>query len=239
MGLGRGLHYFGSFLLLAAAVLLIVTSISAPVVDDISMLTVNLQSATITANRPEVKFGTFGYCVANSVINANNYCTKSAVGYDVTSVLERTVTGIDLDGWAADTVDALTNVMVLHPICAGLAFITFVISLTPGTVGGILAMLATLFTFLVTLVVCVIDFVLFGIIKDQVNDSPGNSNAEWGSASWTTLVALVCLFIATILAFFTCCAGRRQKKRDQAVLKERNDYGHAAPRRRRHFWQRR
>lgn len=61
-------HHIGTFLLLAATVLMIVTCISAPVVHDIALLKVEL-SSRFAASRPNVAFGTFGYCVNN--VNGN------------------------------------------------------------------------------------------------------------------------------------------------------------------------
>lgn len=44
------IHHFGTFLLLAATVLLVVTSISAPVVHNISLLTVKLGDSSMLSN---------------------------------------------------------------------------------------------------------------------------------------------------------------------------------------------
>jgi len=49
-------HHVGTFLLFAASILLLVTTITAPVVTNLSILYVNLGSSSIT-------YGTFGYCV--------------------------------------------------------------------------------------------------------------------------------------------------------------------------------
>lgn len=54
------IHHFGTFLLLVATVLLVITSISSPVVNNISILTVKLGDAS-AGN--EITFGTFGYCI--------------------------------------------------------------------------------------------------------------------------------------------------------------------------------
>lgn len=58
-------HHIGSFFLLAATVLLIVTSISAPVVNDLGLLKVTLSNAT-SDHWSQVSFGTFGYCVLDT-----------------------------------------------------------------------------------------------------------------------------------------------------------------------------
>jgi hypothetical protein len=54
-------HHIGTFLLFAATVLLIITCITAPVVNDLSILKVELGGN----DRSTVSFGTFGYCQNN------------------------------------------------------------------------------------------------------------------------------------------------------------------------------
>lgn len=51
------LHHVGTFLIFAAAVLLLVASISSPVVNTIALMKVRYNSGTT------VNFGTFGHCV--------------------------------------------------------------------------------------------------------------------------------------------------------------------------------
>ena len=55
-------HHVGTFLLFAAFVLLLIASISSPVINDISMLKVNLANHTAHHNS-SVTFGSFGHCV--------------------------------------------------------------------------------------------------------------------------------------------------------------------------------
>ena len=55
-------HHIGTFLLFAAAVLLLVTTISAPVIHDISLLKVTLTNQSALRNT-SVTFGSFGYCI--------------------------------------------------------------------------------------------------------------------------------------------------------------------------------
>lgn len=58
-------HHIGTFFLFVAAILLVITSISAPVVNNIGLLKVDLGNAT-SAHASEVSFGTFGYCVLDT-----------------------------------------------------------------------------------------------------------------------------------------------------------------------------
>lgn len=55
-------HHVGTFLLFVAAILLLITTISAPVVGDIGILKVTLTNKTVLRNS-SVTFGTFGHCV--------------------------------------------------------------------------------------------------------------------------------------------------------------------------------
>jgi hypothetical protein len=55
-------HHVGTFLLFVAAILLLVTTISAPVIGDIAILKVMLTNKTDIRNS-SVTFGTFGHCV--------------------------------------------------------------------------------------------------------------------------------------------------------------------------------
>jgi hypothetical protein len=55
-------HHVGTFLLFVAAILLLITTISAPVVKDIAILKVTLTNKTDLRNS-SVTFGTFGHCI--------------------------------------------------------------------------------------------------------------------------------------------------------------------------------
>ncbi|KAG5919390.1 hypothetical protein E4U42_006534 [Claviceps africana] len=61
MGFGRFVHHVGTFCLGVALVLLLVVTITAPVVHGLSMMHVHLGRNAASAQ--EVTFGTFGYCV--------------------------------------------------------------------------------------------------------------------------------------------------------------------------------
>jgi hypothetical protein len=57
-------HHIGTFLLLAATVLLLVTTISSPVVNDLAILKVDLGNRA-NSYHSTVTFGTFGWCANN------------------------------------------------------------------------------------------------------------------------------------------------------------------------------
>ena len=55
-------HHIGTFLLFAASILLLVTTISSPVIKDIGLLKVTLTNQSALRNS-SVTFGTFGHCI--------------------------------------------------------------------------------------------------------------------------------------------------------------------------------
>ncbi|KAL2257434.1 hypothetical protein VTK26DRAFT_175 [Humicola hyalothermophila] len=224
-------HHVGSFLLFSASVLLIITCISAPVVNDIALLKVELEDGP-GRDHSAVTFGTFGYCQTN--VNGQDLCSDSRVGYSPAAVM-RAVDGTRFSEYAEDTARVLTRVMILHPVACGLNFLAFLLALGAGALGSLLAGLVALLAFAATAVACVVDFVLFGIVRNHVrdnNDELGGSDAEYGAAAWTALVSAVCSLVGAVVVFATCCSARLRRRREVVVKEE----GGAVPRRRWGRW---
>lgn len=59
MGILLGVHHIGTLLLLITAILLLVASISSPVVNNLSLLNVRFHDGLDTER---MTFGSFGYC---------------------------------------------------------------------------------------------------------------------------------------------------------------------------------
>ncbi|RYO88021.1 hypothetical protein DL764_008780 [Monosporascus ibericus] len=233
------IHHIGSFLLLVATVLLIVTSISAPAVKNISMLRVDIDRGTANGNNPVVTFGTFGWCTQD-LIQSSDDCSGAHVGYDPSRVLAENagLGAVDNSEFRFAAVRRLTNVMVLHPVAAGLAFISFLLALGAGVVGSLLSALAALLTFVVIIVVLACDFAAFAIVRHAINDDddgvPG-ARASWGTAAWTLVAAAVVAFFGMLVVFFTCCSARLHRRREnRARAAPKTDYG--APERRRRWF---
>lgn len=75
------------------------------------------------------------------------------------------VDGTPFSKATSDTVDGLTNAMILHPIACAVAFIAFALSCGAGVVGSLLGALVALLAWVLTLVVMAIDFSLFGVCR--------------------------------------------------------------------------
>ncbi|KAK2615619.1 hypothetical protein N8I77_002363 [Diaporthe amygdali] len=230
------IHHIGTFLLFTATILLIITTITAPVVNDIGILKVTLSNAT-NDHYSEVSFGTFGYCVLNTADDDHDYCSRHTIGYhpaDLLTNLEET----SYSDYSRKVTYGLTKVMILHPIAAGIAFIAFLMAAGSGFFGSLLAAFTSLAAFVVTVVALICDFVLFAIIRDNVNDQDNNSHAYYSAGIWTILIAGICSLLGAIIVFFTCCSARLHKRRNSrhASTVPKNDYGAATTTRRRRRW---
>ncbi|WWD06387.1 hypothetical protein V865_004477 [Kwoniella europaea PYCC6329] len=231
----------GSFLLFAAFALLLVSTLSAPVFRQISFLDIRTGSQ-------QLAFGVFGYCT-NVNGNGNHGCSSRALGYDIASVSGE----VSDFTYVNDKLEHVTKALVLHPVAAGLTFISFIIALLSDHVGFLFAALVAFLAFLVSLAAMVIDFVMFGIIRHEINDNT-SSSASFDNAIWLTLAATIILFFSTFIVCFETCTHRRRRSKDvnraynepyagnggyvgnQGPMMAQNGGYTAAPKR--HFWQR-
>ncbi|KAL2157391.1 hypothetical protein VTH06DRAFT_6210 [Thermothelomyces fergusii] len=217
-------HHVGTFLLFAATVLLIVTCISAPVVNNLAILRVSLGGDNSEGS--QINFGTFGYCL--TIPDARDECTSPRVGYSPTAYLDDADVAAFSES-AEDTMRILTRTMILHPIACGINFFAFLLALGAGAIGSFFASLVALAAFLATGLACVLDFVLFSILRRKANET-SVVDARYGPAAWTTLASAICSLLGAIIVFFTCCSARLHRRRDTVT---KDEY---APPRRRWLW---
>jgi len=231
-------HHVGTFCLFAAAILLLITTISAPVVNDISILKVTLTNSS-ALRHSSVTFGTFGHCVLDvaPAQTDQDWCTSKTVGYSPIKIMEG-IDNADYGSAATNTADGLTRVMILHPVACGLAFIAFLFALGAGICGALFASLIAAVAWVITLVVMVTDFVAWGIVKDKVNGDGTGSHAVFGPAMWTILAAMILLFIATFIVLFTCFSARRHARTNRTSKIDNGGYATGPTTTRRRFWQR-
>ncbi|KDR77417.1 hypothetical protein GALMADRAFT_65751 [Galerina marginata CBS 339.88] len=231
------IHHVGTFLIFAAAVLLLITTITAPVVKDFAMLKVTLTNSS-AARHSSVTFGTFGHCVLDVAPAATDQdsCSGRSIGYSPMKIMED-IDHADYNTASVNTADALTRVQILHPIACAIAFIAFFFSIGAGICGSVLASMTAVLAWIITLVVLITDFVSWGIVKDHVNKDGSGSHAAFGTGMWTELGAMVALFFGAFLVFCSCCGARRRSNRGMnGSVGEKPAY--AGTGRRRRFWQR-
>ncbi|KAJ7270871.1 actin cortical patch SUR7/pH-response regulator pali [Mycena rebaudengoi] len=192
--------HVGTFLIFAGMVLLIVASISAPTVAKINFLEVR------AANGSTVNFGTLGYCVA---MKDGNSCTPTGVGYKIADE----IAALKIDPFSsvkAKSLHGLTQGLVLHQVAAGVAAIAFLLAACSHRLGYLVASAVAFIAFLFSLASMVIDFVLFGSVKNHVNDNEGN--AKFGNATWMVLAATIVLLFASVATCFACITARSRRR---------------------------
>jgi multisubunit Na+/H+ antiporter MnhC subunit len=160
-----------------------------------------------------------------------DYCYPRTIGYDPAAIMAQ-IDGTGFSTASGDTADALTKVMILHPIACALGFIAFLLALSAGCIGSLIAAMVSAVTFLITLIVMATDFVWAGIIKNHVNSDGTGSNAYYSVAMWTILAAMIIQFFATFIVLFSCCSTRRTHR----TSKIDGAYGNGGTTRRRRFW---
>jgi hypothetical protein len=229
-------HHIGTFLLFVAAILLLITTISAPVIGDIAILKVMLTNKTDIRNS-SVTFGTFGHCILDVPPNQTDQdlCFPKVIGYNPAAIMEA-IDQTTFTTASIDTSKALTRVMILHPIACGLTFIAFLLAIGSGFCGAIFAASVAAISWIITVVVMATDFVAFGIIKNHVNSDGSGSHATFSVGMWTILAAMIILFFGTFIVIFTCFSSRIHR---QNHTNKETGYVNNGTTTRRHFWQRR
>ena len=164
------------FLIFAASILLLITTITAPVINSLSLLRVQLASPSGAANGlatgsgyTTISYGTFGYCLLGG--SNGDFCTARHIGYkatDIASALE----GTSFDSAATNVANGLTSAMVLHPIACGVAFLAFLVALGAGVIGSLAGFLIAAVAWALTLVVMAIDFTLFAVSPPCIHPIP-------------------------------------------------------------------
>jgi len=207
----RWLHTIGVTLIFLSSLLLLITTISAPVVGDIGILKVTLKNQT-NIRHSSVTFGTFGHCVLDvaPVTSDQDSCSPKTIGYKPADIMS-TIDGTSFSKAGTDTADGLTGAFILHPIACGLAFIAALLSIG-GVLGSLVGSILAVLAWIITVVVMAIDFAVFGIIKNHVNKDGSGSHAVYSVGMWTTLAAMILLLIGAIIVFFTCCTERRKSR---------------------------
>ncbi|CAE6416382.1 unnamed protein product [Rhizoctonia solani] len=223
-----GVGFIVPFLVFAGFLLLLLVSLSIPIIKTISILNIatNLQAGSITTGiSGGVRFGLWGYCVSEitaSVFGFDQtragYCSRSRLGYDIDSQLLQLLGLDDLNDIVSR---GLTFVLVLHPIACGLAFLALLFALMllcrPARLASAMALVFSVLAAIVTTVAFAIDVALTTIARNKVRDATdGNFVVTYGAIPWMTLGAMVALWAATVGA---CCGifvgGRRRREAEK------------------------
>ncbi|KZT11246.1 uncharacterized protein LAESUDRAFT_720453 [Laetiporus sulphureus 93-53] len=221
------------FFLLDAFLLLLLVSLSVPIINIIYLfhLVGHDTSGFLNADG-SAWFGVWGYCVSALDVSVLGYndstgasCSKVTLGHDLSPAVLAALklTGVNLSSGAISR--ATSAILVLHPIACGFAFIPLVSSLfllrrrpVPGDrvsrCGGIYTLVGSLFAAVLITIVFLIDVILVAVMRRKVDaGSDGALTLNWGNAVWMTLGATVALWLATAGASAAVCAyGKRYRK---------------------------
>lgn len=230
------------FLLFAAFLLLLLVTLSAPIIDVIYLFRLGVDTSSLPGSdaTARVHFGVFGYCIARvqgSVIgvevNRDARCSKPRLGYTMDSTVARVLRADDISDLVSR---GLTAAFVLNPIATGLTFIAFLMSLLMlrrsvayGRHGSTVkttsvSRIASFLTFglgllaaLAATAAFVINIVIVAIVRNRLRVSSDGLNFYWGNGIWMTLGAVVALWIAVIGAMWGVCCGGRSRKTANGV----------------------
>ncbi|KAJ7212153.1 actin cortical patch SUR7/pH-response regulator pali [Mycena pura] len=221
----RILSYICIGLLSLAFLFSLLVGLSLPIIKSIYLLKVQSTRANqpTTSIATELRFGVWGVCAARraqlhlSMFPASalgtGECFGPQLGYSVPPSL------IALANVSPDIVDAILQallvILILHPIAAGLSFITLLSSLFLASHKlSILSLVFAIVTALVSSVVFAVDLALVIVAKGQISsiDTELQFAIQWGSAPFLGLVAVLLTWLAVItLSARACyCFGVRQ-----------------------------
>ncbi|KAM3425735.1 hypothetical protein BST61_g7668 [Cercospora zeina] len=220
MRAGTAIHFFGIALLFISSLLLLFVTLSAPIINHLGLLTVDLGFMGDKNQPYSFVYGTFGSCCLHCGDHGVDVCTGRHIGYEPSRQMANNL-NIPYQDVSSGTSDALTRVMVLHPIACGVSFIAFLLSIGGGVIASLAGALAAGFAWVLVLIVMATDFTLFGIVRHHVNDNGFSvARASFGDALWLLVASFVLLLGGMGIVLFTCCVARREKKRKGRREKE-------------------
>lgn len=212
-------------LLLASFILLLLVGLSLPIIKPIYLVV--LQSAAnagpATRVATQLRFGVWGVCAFSelnhaSILDNNGLCIGPRLGYDVPSVVQ------SLIGVSDDVVNAvevsLRAILVLHPVAAGLTFITLITSLFLASHAvSILTLFLAIIAGILGTIVFGVDLALVIVARNQVKNLEDlRFNVEFGNGVWMVLVAVILIWVAVVLLSARacyCCGVVRRKEREE------------------------
>ncbi|BGP47082.1 hypothetical protein JCM10450v2_002934 [Rhodotorula kratochvilovae] len=202
----------GTIVVLAATVLLILVTVSTPLVKSLYFLKATIDTSVGNTDiNGTVKLGTFGYCVGGT-------CTNAKLGYSLDIAELLGISG-SLGGLSNSVLKWITYLLILHPIAAGFGAISVIFGLlahTRGMAGTTLSTCFASFAATFALLAFIFDMAVFIIAKKRIESSDVGGKAELGNAIWMTLAALI---LYAISGFFFGCGACiiRKRRREQQV----------------------
>ncbi|KAI0090762.1 hypothetical protein BDY19DRAFT_734061 [Irpex rosettiformis] len=208
------------FLLLAAFVLYLLVTLSLPIIRQIYLFQLSFAAQNGQASTtPDFRFGVWGFCASTPVAIPSVFtkdggeCTSSKLGYNIPQDV------LNLTGYPPDVTNALskalTVLLILHPVSAGLALQTLFLSLfIRSQYFTIFALISSIVTAVVGSVVLAADLALKIVANDRLKGVlNGALSVSWGDGVWMIVAAVALSWLSVIaLSSIACrCCGVRRK----------------------------
>ncbi|GAA5875299.1 hypothetical protein JCM1840_001922 [Sporobolomyces johnsonii] len=204
-----GFHHFGTFLLFAASILLLISTITAPIVDSRA-----LAKATITIDgySGTLNLGALGYCL--KINGSSDDCSSPKVGYTLPTVLSTLASSTGaISSDAQSTIEAVSKAFVLHPVVCGVAFFAFLVAAVSDRLGFLFAALIAALAAVLALVCMVLDLVFFYVVRRYADHENLDISISYSDGTWVTVAAFACLFFSVFFVACACVTDRRRKRR--------------------------
>ncbi|GAA6029796.1 hypothetical protein JCM8097_001054 [Rhodosporidiobolus ruineniae] len=207
----------GTLVVLVATILLILVSVSTPLLKSIWFLKANIEvSVGSTDISGDVTIGAWGYCVDGT-------CTNAKLGYslDIASLL-----GVNgkIAGLSNSVLKWITYLFILHPIAAAFGIISTLCGLLAhmhNFAGTALTTCFASFAATIGLLAFIFDIVVAVIAKKRIESSDVGGSAELGNAIWMTLAATILYTLAGCFFGFGNCIIRKRRVSREASEKNR------------------
>ncbi|CAE6347367.1 unnamed protein product [Rhizoctonia solani] len=219
------------FLLFSAWVLLLLVSLSLPIIKPIYILEVDAKvtPSVQTSIATSIRFGVWGMCLGfyrfgpdGATWDDAGSCTPPKLGYTVDDAILQLTGQKDL---AKIALKALMGILILHPIACGLVFLSLLASLVttwhPVRALNVISLITVILSAVAATIVFVIDIVLIPIARQKVEEATKNAlTVALGNGAWMTLGAVAALWLGVIGTSIIACGcfgcgkrrGRRAKK---------------------------
>ncbi|GAA5821918.1 hypothetical protein JCM11251_004779 [Rhodosporidiobolus azoricus] len=206
----------GTLIVAAATVLLILVSVSTPLLNSIWFLRAKLDlEVNGRGISGDATLGAWGYCVGST-------CTSPKLGYtlDIAQLLD--ING-RISGISNSVLKWITYLMILHPIAAAFGVVSTIFGLLAhmhNFAGTALTTCFASFAATFALLAFVFDIVVFVIAKQRIESNDG-ATAELGNAIWMTLAAMIMYTLSGCFFGFGACVIRKRRTQREASEKYR------------------
>ncbi|KAI0941677.1 hypothetical protein AcW1_003499 [Taiwanofungus camphoratus] len=198
--------------------LYLLVGLSLPIIKSIYLFSIKLKAVAgqpPTAAATDLRFGVWGVC-AYSVIPGFQYCYGPTLGYTIPQDI------LSLTGYPQlvnAVVKALTVLLVLHPVCAALAFVCMFTSLfLESHCMSITSLVISVITIILGCLVFAADLALVIVGRTKVGPLTNFTYyVNWGPGVWMILTAVILLWVGMVLlSVVVCqCCGIRNKYDDE------------------------